>query len=93
MAAAVAETTRRLEAQLAVDDPTPSEKAMKKEELVGLASALERLEPAQRDAVEFHYLQGRSLSETAALLGRTESAAAALLHRGLKKLKQHLKKG
>src|SRR6185369_12040050 len=47
LAAAIAETTRRLEAQLADGDPTPSEKAMKKEELVGLAAALERLEPAQ----------------------------------------------
>jgi RNA polymerase sigma-70 factor, ECF subfamily len=93
MAAAIAESTGRLESQLAGRDPSPSEIAMKSEDLVGLASALERLESAQRDAVELHHLQGRSLSETALLLGRSESAAAALLHRGLKKLKEHLKKG
>jgi len=93
MVAAFAETTRRLEAQLSGGGPSPSEIAMKNEDLVDLACALERLEPAQRDAVEYHHLQGRSLSETASLLGRSEAAAAALLHRGLKKLKEHLKKG
>lgn len=93
MDAAIAESTGRLEAQLAVGDPSPSEIAMKNENLLGLASALEHLEPAQREAVELYHLQGRPLSETALLLGRSESAAAALLHRGLKKLKEHLKKG
>jgi RNA polymerase sigma-70 factor (ECF subfamily) len=93
LAAAIAESTGRLESQLAGGDPSPSEIAMKNEDLVGLAIALEHLEPAQRNAVELHHLQGRSLSETASLLGRSESAAAALLHRGLQKLKEHLKKG
>jgi RNA polymerase sigma-70 factor (ECF subfamily) len=93
LAAAFSETTRRLESQIAGGDLSPSAIVMKNEDLVGLASALERLEPAQRDAIEYHHLQGCSLSETASLLGRSESAAAALLHRGLKKLKEHLKKG
>jgi RNA polymerase sigma-70 factor (ECF subfamily) len=93
MAAAFGETTRRLESQLSGGGPSPSEIAMKNEDVVDLACALERLESAQRDAIEYHHLQGRSLSETASLLGRSESAAAALLHRGLKKLKEHLKKG
>jgi RNA polymerase sigma-70 factor (ECF subfamily) len=93
MAAAVADSTCRLEAQLAGTDPSPSEIAMKNEDLLGLAAALQHLESAQRDAVELHHLQGRSLAETALLLGRTESAAASLLHRGLQKLKEHLKKG
>ena len=93
MAAALGETTRRLESQLAGGDPSPSEVAMRNEDLLGLAAALELLEPAQRDAIELHHLQGRSLSETALLLGRSQPAAAALLHRGLKKLKEHLKKG
>jgi RNA polymerase sigma-70 factor (ECF subfamily) len=93
MAAALGETTRRLEAQLPGRDPSPSEIAVRNEDVLGLAAALERLEAAQREAVELHHLQGRSLSETALLLGRTESAAAALLHRALQKLKEYLKKG
>jgi len=91
--AAVAESTRRLNLQLADGDLSPSGMAMRNEDLQGLAGALERLDSAQRDAVEFHHLRGCSLSETAALLGRSTSATAALLHRGLKKLKEHLKKG
>jgi len=90
---AIAESTRRLERQLAGGDPSPSENAMRNENLLSLASALERLEPSQREAVELHHLQGRSLSDTALLLGRSSSATAALLHRGLKTLKEHLKKG
>ena len=90
---AFSESTGRVKKQLEGGFPSPSEVAVKGEEIRALASALEGLEPAQRQAVELHHLQGRSLSETALLLGRSEPAAAALLHRGLKKLKEHLKKG
>jgi RNA polymerase sigma-70 factor (ECF subfamily) len=90
---AINESTRRLELDLAGKDRSPSESAIRNEDLMGLASALERLEPAQRDAVELHHLQGCSLSEAASLLGRSEAAVAALLHRGLMKLRELLKKG
>ena len=93
IARAIDESTSRIERQLSNHDPSPSEMAMRNEELLGLASALERLEPAQRDSVELHHLQGRSLSEAALLLGRSEGAVAALLHRGLVKLKELMKKG
>src|SRR6185503_13448757 len=76
--AAIDESTGRLQAQLGGKDPTPSEILMRQEELLDLASALERLEPAQRDAVEFHHLQGRSLAETAGFMGRSEAAVAGL---------------
>ena len=89
---AIDESTRRLESQLAAGGPSPSQSAVKREELLGLARALERLEPAQREAVELHHLQGRSLAESASLLGRSESAVAALLHRGLQRLKQEFAK-
>ena len=88
----IEESTSRLEWQIAATIHSPSEIAMKNEATLALAVALELLEPAQRDAVELHHLQGRSLSESAALLGKTESAVAALLHRGLKKLKELMKK-
>jgi RNA polymerase sigma-70 factor (ECF subfamily) len=87
LAGAINESTGRLQSLLSNHDSTPSVKAMRREELLGLAAALERLEPAQRDAVELHHLQGRSLAESAELMGRSESAVAALLHRGLVKLK------
>ena len=93
IAAAIDESPGRLQAQLSGKDLTPSQIVMRHEELAGLAAGLERLEPAQRDAVELHHLQGRSLAETAVLLGRSESAVAALLHRGLQKLKNLVKEG
>lgn len=94
LAAAWDETTRRLEFQLAAGGPSPSERAMKREEILGLASALDGLESAQRDAVELRHLQGLALAEAARVMGRSESAVAALLHRGLEKLRSELlKKG
>jgi RNA polymerase sigma-70 factor (ECF subfamily) len=94
LAKAFDETTRRLESQLAGGGPSPSEMVMKREEILALAVALERLEPAQRDAVELRHFQGRPLSEAALIMGRSESAVAALLHRGLEKLRNELlKKG
>jgi RNA polymerase sigma-70 factor (subfamily 1) len=90
-AAAVDESTRRIESQIPGKDRSPSELAMRSEDLMVLAIALERLEPAQRDAVEGHHLQGRSLAEVASLLGRSEAAVAALLHRGLRNLTEQMK--
>jgi RNA polymerase sigma-70 factor (ECF subfamily) len=90
---AVEDSTQRLQSQLTGQDASPSEIAMRKEDLFSLASALERLDEAQRSVVEIRHLQGRSLAEAAAILGRSESAVAALLHRGLKRLKEEMKKG
>jgi RNA polymerase sigma-70 factor (ECF subfamily) len=89
--AALEESTSRLRWQMSGGDPTPSEIVMAKEEVLALAAALEQLEPAQRDAIELHHLQGRSLAESAAILGRSDSAVAALLHRGLQKLRERIK--
>jgi RNA polymerase sigma-70 factor (ECF subfamily) len=91
MKAALEESTSRLRWQMSGGDPAPSEIVMAKEEVLALAKALEQLEPAQRDAIELHHLQGRSLAESAAILGRSESAVAALLHRGLQKLRERMK--
>lgn len=89
---AIEESTSRIEWQIAASNHSPSEIAMRNEATLALAAALPLLEPAQREAVELHHLQGRSLSESAVLLGKSESAVAALLHRGLKKLKELMKR-
>src|SRR5579862_3546669 len=90
LAGAILESSGRLERQLFGGDPSPSERAMAKEETLALANALAELEPSQRDVVELYHLQGRSLSETSTLVGKSESAVAALLHRGLKRLRELL---
>jgi RNA polymerase sigma-70 factor (ECF subfamily) len=80
----------RLEAWLAADQSSPSQKAMRQEQLLSLAEALTQLLPDQRLAVELHHLQGYPLAEVARSMERSEGAVAALLFRGLKKLRELL---
>jgi RNA polymerase sigma-70 factor (ECF subfamily) len=85
--AALNESSSRLEAWLAADDSSPSEKAARNEQVLALAGALAQLPDDQRQAVELHHLRGRPLAEVADQLGRSKGAVAALLFRGLKKLR------
>jgi RNA polymerase sigma-70 factor (ECF subfamily) len=88
--AAIEESSVRLEAWLASEQSSPSAVAEKNERLLRLAEALEQLPDAQREAVELHHLRGLSLAELAGQLGRSEGAAAGLLHRGIKRLRELL---
>ncbi len=85
---AVAQSSARLQAILAAPDSSPSQRAVRNEDLLRLAGALTQLPPAQREAIVLHHLQSCSLAETARRLGRTDAAVAGLLHRGLKKLRE-----
>ena len=75
------------------DLSSPSRRAIRDEELLELARALETLPEAQRRAVEMHHLQARPLAEIAEDLGTTKAAVAGLLHRGLKALREQLSDG
>jgi RNA polymerase sigma-70 factor (ECF subfamily) len=77
----------RLGGLLAAPDSSPSVRAGRAEDLLRLADALARLPEAQREAIVLHHLHGHPLAETARRLGRTDAAAAGLLHRGLKALR------
>jgi len=85
---AVEQSSARLERILAAQQSSPSQRAVRNEELLRLADALTQLPEAQRDAIVLHHLQGCTLAETARSLGRTDAAVAGLLHRGLKKLRE-----
>jgi RNA polymerase sigma-70 factor (ECF subfamily) len=87
---AVEASSARLEAFLAADQSSPDERAQRNEELLRLASALDQLPDAQRQAVELHYLRGWPLAEIAVHLGRNKGAIAGLLHRGLDRLRDLL---
>jgi RNA polymerase sigma-70 factor (ECF subfamily) len=93
LAQAVDESAARMEALLAGDQSSPSDQAVREEELLRLAAALERLSEDQRTAVELHHLDGRTLAETAEALGRTQAAAASLVFRGLRNLRRMLDEG
>lgn len=80
----------RLEACLAAQQSSPSQKVYREERGVALAAALAELPRAQREAVLLRYFHGRPLAEVAQQLGRTLPAAAGLLQRGLKGLRERL---
>jgi RNA polymerase sigma-70 factor (ECF subfamily) len=80
----------RLEAWLASEESSPPERAMRDEQLLRLAEALERLPEDQRTAVELHHLKGRPLAEVAEALGRKKGAVATLLFRGMTRLRKEL---
>ena len=84
---AVDASSARIEAWLATDESSPSERAGRQEQLIRLARALAQLPEDQRVVVEMHHLRDGPVAEIAATLGRTEAAVAGLLRRGLKKLR------
>jgi RNA polymerase sigma-70 factor (ECF subfamily) len=88
--AAVDESSIRLASWLAADQSSPSAKAVRHEEGIRVADALARLPEAQRQALELRYWQGWSLADISGHLGRTTTAVAGLLKRGLQQLRQEL---
>lgn len=69
---------------------SPSQKAIRHEDALQLANALEQLPDAQRETVVLRHLQGYSLNEIAAKMDRSPTATAGLLKRGLKRLREIL---
>jgi RNA polymerase sigma-70 factor (ECF subfamily) len=84
-------SSSRLEGLLAADQTSPSEGAVRGEELLRLAHAIARLPEDQRRVVELHYLEGLAVADVADRLGRTRPAAVGLLFRGLKRLRELLR--
>jgi len=84
------ESSARLAAWVASDDPTPSAQAIQNEQLIRLTEVLPRLPDDQRRAVELHHLQGFPVAEVAKLMGRSEGATGALLVRALRRLRELL---
>ena len=71
---------------LAAVQSSPSQRAVKQEELLRLAEVMTQLPEAQREAIVLHHLQNMSLADISKELGKTEAAVAGLLFRGLKAL-------
>lgn len=89
--ASLDESSACLEAWLASDQTSPSQQALKHEELSLLADALAAMSEDQRQAVELHHLKGQSLAEVGRQMGRSNAAVAGLLRRGLKELRKRMK--
>ena len=91
--AALDASSARLEAWLAAEQSSPSQQAQRHEQVARLAEALAALPEAQREAVVLHHWQGWTISQVAAHMGRSATAVAGLLKRGLQQLRQRLNDG
>lgn len=87
------QSSERLEAWLASDQTSPSERAERNEDLARLADALATLLDDQREALELHYLHGLPLAEIAVRLDRSPKAVSSLLRRGIIRLHERLRPG
>jgi RNA polymerase sigma-70 factor, ECF subfamily len=90
---AVEHASAQLEGMLIAAHSSPSQRAVRNEDLRRLADALTRLPAAQHKAIVLHHLHGCSLSETARTMDTTDTAIAGLLYRGLKKLREIMSSG
>jgi RNA polymerase sigma-70 factor (ECF subfamily) len=88
--AALQNSSVRLQALIVASDPSPSAHMAHEEEAVRLSSALATLPEAQREALVLQHWHGWKIAEIAEHLGRTRTAVAGLLKRGLAKLREEL---
>jgi RNA polymerase sigma-70 factor (ECF subfamily) len=70
---------------------TPSQKAIRGEEMHSLAQALTALPDDQREAVRLRHLEGWTLDDIAQRLGRTPAATAGLIKRGMQTLRRKMR--
>jgi RNA polymerase sigma-70 factor (ECF subfamily) len=80
----------RLADWLAAEQSSPSEQAMNNEQALRLARALDTLPQAQREALILQHWYGLSLAEIGEHLGRSATAAAGLIKRGVRALREAL---
>jgi RNA polymerase sigma-70 factor (ECF subfamily) len=87
---AIEESSSRLQAWLAVEDPSPPERVAHHEQTLTLVATLARLPDRQRQAVEMRHLKGLSLAQIAAEMECTKATVVGLLHRGVENLRSRL---
>jgi RNA polymerase sigma-70 factor (ECF subfamily) len=89
---AVQRSSANLAAWLAQEQSSPSQQAVRHEQILELTAALAQLPEEQRLAVELRHLEGYSLAEVGRQMQRSKEAVAGLLFRGLKRLRELLPK-
>lgn len=74
-------------AQLPGSTTSPSGVAIKAEAAIALVEALHQLPETQAEAIRLRYMEGLPLAEIVERMGKTDTAVAGLLKRGLQKLR------
>lgn len=82
----LADSPGKVAGALAGQETSPSQVAMRREQVNRLRVALTRLPDRQRTAIVLKHVEGRSLREVALAMQLSEPAAAGLLHRGRRRL-------
>lgn len=88
--AALEESSTRIEKWLVAEDSSPSDRVSREEQLSRVAAVLADIPEDQRTAVELHHLRGLSLASAAEVMGKSRSAVASLIFRGLQKMRRTL---
>ena len=84
---AIEQSASRLELYLQSAESSPSGNAIRHEQAELLLFAISSLPDDQRLAIELHHLKELPLVQIACLMDRPEGAVAALIYRGMKKLR------
>lgn len=76
--------------QLPGSSTSPSGVAIREEAVVALFEALHQLPETQAEALRLRYMEGLSLAQIVERMGKSDTAVAGLLKRGLQKLRTSL---
>jgi RNA polymerase sigma-70 factor (ECF subfamily) len=90
LANAIDQSSLALERILVAPQSSPSQQAMRREQGVILASALERLPADYREVIILRHLEGLSFPEVAARMGKTQDSVKNLWARALANLRRLL---
>ena len=77
--------------QLPGSKTSPSGVVIRSEAVVALLDALHQIPETQAEAIRLRYMEGLSLSEIVERMGKSDTAVAGLLKRGLQKLRAIMK--
>jgi RNA polymerase sigma-70 factor (ECF subfamily) len=89
--AALDESSSRIEAWLAVEESSPSRKAVRHEDALRVAEALAGLPDTQREALELEHWHGWTVAQIAEHMGKSRAAVAGLIKRGLQQLRRTMR--
>lgn len=82
----------RADHRLAEDREAPDLRAERHEDIQNMLAAVRRLTLAQREAIQYFYLEDASLADVARQMNRSEGSVSSLIYRGVCRLRAILAK-